>query len=44
LPMQIYLWRTGNLLMATAGWFDFDPNELRAVARGMDGRAQREAE
>jgi hypothetical protein len=40
-PMQIYLWRTGNLLMATAGWFDFDPRELEAVAQDMDGRAQR---
>ena len=39
-PMQIYLWRTGNLLLATAGWFDFDPRELDTVARDMDGRAQ----
>lgn len=43
-PMEIYLWRTGNLLMATGGWFDFDPDELRAVAQGMDARAQQVAE
>lgn len=41
--MQIYLWRTGNLLMATAGWFDFDARDLEAVARDMDRRAQRAA-
>jgi hypothetical protein len=39
-PMQIYLWRSGNVLMAAGGWFEFDPAELRAVARGMDSRAQ----
>jgi hypothetical protein len=35
----IYLWREGNLLLAIGGWFDFDPAELRAVAEGMDARA-----
>jgi hypothetical protein len=42
-PMQIYLWRSDNVLMATAGWFDFDPDELRSVADGMDARAQQTA-
>lgn len=42
-PMQIYLWRTGNVLMATAGWFDFDEEELRGVATGMDARAEQAA-
>jgi hypothetical protein len=35
----IYLWRDGNLLLAVGGWFAFDPAELRAVAEGMDARA-----
>lgn len=39
IPAQIYLWRDGNLLLAVAGWFDFDESELRAVAEGMDRRA-----
>lgn len=36
---QVYLWRDGNLLLAVGGWFDFDEDELRAVAEGMDRRA-----
>ena len=36
---QIYLWRDGNLLLAIGGWFDFDANELRSLAEGMDARA-----
>ena len=38
-PMRIYLWRHGNVLLATAGWFAFDRNVLLAVAEGMDARA-----
>jgi hypothetical protein len=38
-PAAIYLWRDGNLLLAAGGWFDFDPDELGAVAEGMDARA-----
>jgi hypothetical protein len=39
-PTQIYLWRVGNLLLATGGWFEYEPDELRAVAEGMDARAR----
>jgi hypothetical protein len=39
-PMQIYLWRVGNVVLATAGWFEFDPQQLRLVADGMDARAR----
>lgn len=38
-PAQIYLWRTGSLLLAIGGWFDYDPQELRAVAGAIDARA-----
>ena len=38
-PMQLYLWRHGNVLLALGGWFDFDRDELRRVAEGMDARA-----
>jgi hypothetical protein len=43
IPGAIYLWRDGNTLLAAGGWFDFDPDELRAVAEGMDARATRVA-
>lgn len=39
-PMQIYLWRVGNVVLATAGWFEYDADELRQVAEAMDARAQ----
>lgn len=39
-PMQLYLWRVGNVVLATGGWFDYDPDELREVADAMDGRAR----
>lgn len=39
-PARIYLWRVGNLLLAAGGWFEYDPQELRAVAEGMDARAR----
>ena len=38
-PMQLYLWRAGNMLMATGGWFEVDADELRSVAQAMDDRA-----
>ena len=38
-PMQIYLWRVENVVLATAGWFEYDPDELRQVAEAMDARA-----
>ncbi|CAN5597369.1 hypothetical protein BH23CHL7_BH23CHL7_22280 [soil metagenome] len=37
-PMQIYLWRRSNVVLAAAGWFDYDPTQLAEVARGMDHR------
>ena len=37
--MRLYLWRDGNLLLAFGGWFDFDPDEVRSLAEGMDARA-----
>jgi hypothetical protein len=39
----IYLWRNGNTLLAIAGWFDFDADELRAQAEAMDARANASA-
>ncbi|MCI0347055.1 MAG: hypothetical protein L0221_16705 [Chloroflexi bacterium] len=39
-PMQLYLWRVENVVLATAGWFEYDPDELREVADGMDARAR----
>lgn len=42
-PMQLYLWRVGNALLATAGWFEYDPAQVRLVAEGMDSRASRVA-
>jgi hypothetical protein len=39
-PMQIYLWRVGNVVLATAGWFEYDPAELRQVTDAMDARAR----
>ena len=39
-PMQIYLWRRSNVVLAVAGWFDYDPLQLADVARGMDDRAR----
>lgn len=39
-PMQLYLWRVGNLVLAAGGWFDYDPAQLRLVAEGMDARAR----
>lgn len=38
--MQIYLWRRSNVVLAVAGWFDYDPLQLADVARGMDDRAR----
>ncbi len=40
-PMQIYIWRSGNLLMAIGGWFDYDPQQLLEVALAMNSRAER---
>ncbi len=37
---QVVLWRSGNLVMAAATYGDFDPDQLRAVAEGMDARAE----
>jgi hypothetical protein len=39
IPSEVYLWRNGNALLAVGGWFEFDPDEIRAVAEGMDSRA-----
>ena len=39
LRTTIYLWRDGNLLLALGGWFDYDEDELRAIAQGIDARA-----
>ena len=39
IPANIYLWRDGNLLLGIGGWFDFDPDEVRALAEAMDARA-----
>jgi len=39
-PARIYLWRHGNVLLAMAGWFAYNPVELDAVAAGMDQRAK----
>lgn len=39
-PMQIYLWRTRNVVLAAAGWFSYDPAELLGVAEGMEARAR----
>jgi hypothetical protein len=36
---QVYLWRTGNLVLAAATYGDFDPGELGQLAEGMDDRA-----
>jgi hypothetical protein len=37
---QIYLWRDGNVLLGLGGWFDFDADQLRTIADGMDARAE----
>jgi hypothetical protein len=39
-PMQLYLWRIGNVVLATAGWFDYDAAQVRLIADGMDSRAR----
>jgi hypothetical protein len=39
-PMRLYLWRRGNMLLALGGWFDYDAEELRRVAEAMDARAR----
>jgi hypothetical protein len=39
-PMRLYLWRKGNMLLALGGWFEFDAEELRRVAEAMDARAR----
>jgi hypothetical protein len=39
IPSQVYLWRNGNVLLAIGAWWEFDADELRAVAEGMDARA-----
>lgn len=39
-PMQIYLWRRSNALMALGGWFEYDAEQLLELARGMDARAR----
>jgi hypothetical protein len=36
---QVYLWRSGSLLMAAATYGDFEPAELQAVAEQMDEAA-----
>lgn len=36
---RMYLWRTGNAVLAVGGWFDYDAAELDAVALSMDERA-----
>jgi len=36
---QVVLWRSGNLVMAAATYGEFDPDELRSIAEGMDDRA-----
>lgn len=38
--VQVYLWRTGNLLLAAATYGEFDPDQLRSVAEQMDERAR----
>lgn len=38
-PMRLYLWRDGNLLLAFGAWFEYDPAAVRSVAEGMDARA-----
>lgn len=38
--IQVILWRTGNVVMAAATYGDFDPDELRSVAKQMDARAR----
>lgn len=43
-PMQLYLWRVGNLVLATGGWFEYDPAQVRLVAEGMDARTQSRAQ
>lgn len=42
-PMQIYLWRSSNVVLAIGGWFDYDPAQLEELARHMDARAVRGA-
>ena len=37
---QIYLWRAGNLLLATASYGEFDSGELGQIAQEMDDRAR----
>lgn len=39
-PMRLYLWRTGNMLLVVGGWFEFDAEELERVATAMDQRAR----
>jgi len=38
-PSQIYIWRVGSLLLAAAGFFDYDATTLQSVALGMNDRA-----
>jgi hypothetical protein len=37
---KVYLWRVGNLVMAAATIGDYDPDQMRSVAEGMDERAR----
>ena len=38
--VQVVLWRSGNVVMAAATYGDFDPDQLREVAEGMNARAE----
>jgi hypothetical protein len=38
-PSQIYIWRVGSLLLAAAGFFDYDAATLQSVALAMNDRA-----
>jgi hypothetical protein len=37
---KVYLWRVGNLVLAAATIGDYDPDQMRSVAEGMDERAR----
>ena len=37
---KVYLWRVGNLVLAAATIGDYDPEQMRSVAEGMDDRAR----
>lgn len=37
--VHITIWRSSNLLLATAGFLDYDEAELRSIAEGMQDRA-----